>query len=171
MSIAGYAIVSGLRSEADEDVSVSTAPPGVGVYVDALSALVPAEVLIAHAAIMSKATTTTVKDEATEEVVTTVVPSPAFGWIYLALIVLSLILYVSVRKARSTWANLDYFRMFLPPLAFIGWTMGERVTLFDATFPTFDGLARFGIVVVGALAIGAVASFLGWSQNKAPTVP
>jgi hypothetical protein len=46
--------------------------------------------------------------------------------------------------------------MIIPPLAFVGWTMLQRSTAFDAVFPTMPQAAR----TVAALFLGAVVGGL-----------
>jgi hypothetical protein len=68
-------------------------PPGVTSYVDALSALVPAEVLALHAALLT-VTTTTVENPA-GEVVTTITEPGALKLVFWGLIVLCFIFYLA----------------------------------------------------------------------------
>jgi hypothetical protein len=54
------------------------------------------------------------------------------------------------------WDKLDYVRVAIAPLAFCGWTMLQRVTAFDAAFPTMNPIAR----TVTALFLGAILGTL-----------
>ena len=61
MSTLAYAAMTRVREAATPGTSTTTKPPGVKTYVDALTALVPAEVLAAHATILTFTTTTSGK--------------------------------------------------------------------------------------------------------------
>ena len=56
MSTIAYAQFTTRREAAAPGTSTSASPPGVKTYVDALAALVPAEVLTLHALILSVTT-------------------------------------------------------------------------------------------------------------------
>src|SRR5437762_8580560 len=53
-----YGAVTRKREEAESGKSTNEKPPGLSTYVDALAALVPAEVLALHAVVISRSTTT-----------------------------------------------------------------------------------------------------------------
>ena len=57
MSTIVYGALERKREEALPNTSSSQQPPGLTAYVDALSALVPAEVLALHAALLPLTTT------------------------------------------------------------------------------------------------------------------
>lgn len=58
MSTLAYASLTRRREQAPRGESMRNAPPGVNSYVDALAALVPAEVLSVHALILAVTTET-----------------------------------------------------------------------------------------------------------------
>ena len=58
MSSIAYGALTRKRQEAPANTSTLDEPPGLKTYVDTLAALVPAEVLAAHAAFMTIATST-----------------------------------------------------------------------------------------------------------------
>jgi drug/metabolite transporter (DMT)-like permease len=113
--------------------------------VDAFAALVPAEVLTLHALILP-VTTNTVK-------ATTEITQPGtLYWAFFGLLLLSVVLYAAPRLVARKWDRLDYLRTAIPPLAFVGWTMLQRATAFDAVFPNLAEAPR----TVGALFLGVV---------------
>src|SRR5260221_13525412 len=130
MSTWAYGALTRKREEAEPGTSTTTAAPGLRVWADSLAALVPAEVLMAHAAILA-ATTQTTRDAATGNVVTTITNPGALRIAFVVLIVASALLYAAghmVPTGIQQWHASDYLRMLIPPLAFIGWTMAQRAT-------------------------------------------
>jgi hypothetical protein len=113
--------------------------------VDAFAALVPAEVLTLHALILPVTTRTV--NAATE-----ITHPGTLSWAFLGLLLLSVVLYVAPRLVAGKWDRLDYLRTAIPPLAFVGWTMLQRATAFDAVFPNLAEAPR----TVGALFLGVV---------------
>ncbi len=93
VSTIAYGALTRKREQAEPDTSESENPPGVTTYVDALSALVPAEVLALHAALLT-VTTTTVENTA-GEVVTTITEPGALRFVFWGLIVLCVIFYLA----------------------------------------------------------------------------
>ncbi len=128
MSTLAYAAITTKREEAPPGTSNLASPPGVNTYVDALAALVPAEVLSLHAVILSVTT-------ATDNGTTQISAPETLYWSFFGLILLSIVLYVGPRLVAGKWDKLDYLRVAIPPLAFVGWTMLQRATAFDAIFP------------------------------------
>jgi len=54
-------------------------------------------------------------------------------------------------------------------LAFIGWTMLQRTTAFDAAWPDVSLNLRTAIAVIGAVVLGVSASALAYkADQKAP---
>jgi hypothetical protein len=155
MSTLAYAEFTTKREEAAPGSSSSQNPPGVSTYVDALSALVPAEVLTLHALILSA---TTKVDNAT-----TVISEPqTLRWAFVGLVVMSIVLYVAPRFSK--WDRLDYLRAAIPPLAFLAWTMLQRSTAFDAVAPALKDAPRTVTGLFLGVVLGLVAAALA---NKA----
>src|SRR5690348_8858480 len=90
MSTLAYATITRMRGEAPVNTSISTSPPGVQTYIDALAALVPAEVLVIHAVIVQEATDTR---KVAGKTVTTITDPTAMKWMFYAGIGLSMLLY------------------------------------------------------------------------------
>lgn len=169
MSTLMYSALTAKRKTAAENTSTTTSPPGVKTYVDAVAALVPAEVLALHAVIMATGATKTTKDPMTGEPVTTIVEPTTLKWTFVALIVITPILYVIglvVQKKRlQPW---DAARAALPALALVAWTMLQKATVFDAVAPDLRVFPRTVIALFGAVVIGAVAGLLGMKLDKEP---
>lgn len=157
MSTLAYAALTTKREQATPATSSSQNPPGVSTYVDALAALVPAEVLTLHALILS--VTTTKADK-----VTTITDPLTLRWAFAGLIVLSVLLYVASRLKNGSWDRLDFLRASIPPLAFVGWTMLQRSTAFDALAPDMKDAPRTVAGLFLAVLLGLAAAALA---NKA----
>jgi hypothetical protein len=109
MSTLAYAALTTRRIRATPGTSTTTSPPGVQGYVDAVAALVPAEVLSLHAVIVSMTT-------ATQNAVTTITHPGVLRWAFWGLIGLSAVLYLVPRF--RTPDRLDIARALIPPAAF-----------------------------------------------------
>jgi hypothetical protein len=162
MSTLAYAALTTKRKEAKPGFSASTSPPGVKGYVDALAALVPAEVLTLHGVILSY-TTRTQQDQAGNSVTAITDPGP-LRWSFFGLIVVSVVLY-SVPRVR-TWDRLDFVRMIIPAAAFVAWTMLQRATAFDAICPQCGNASRTSIALFCAVLLGVLANQLAYSADR-----
>ena len=159
MSTLAYAEFTNRREEAKPKTSTSTAPPGVKTYVGALAALVPAEVLTLHGLILS--VTTKSDGNATK-----ITAPETLAWAFLGLLVVSAGLYIAPRLMAQKWDTLDWFRMAIPPLALVGWTMLQRATAFDAVFPGMADAARTVTAVFLAVVLGAAATTLAFKADQ-----
>ncbi len=159
MSTAAYAMLTSKREQAQPGTSSTTSPPGVKSWVDALAALVPAEVLAVHAVIISF-TTSTVNNA------TQITAPETLKGVFVALVVVSAVLYWLVHRAQ--WDVWDYFRILIPPLAFVGWTMLQKTTAFDAVAPNLPEAPRFAIAVIGGVVLGAAATALSYRADQQP---
>jgi hypothetical protein len=168
MSILAYAKFTTLREEAQPYTSKSESPPGVTTYVDAMLALVPAEVLTLHALMLSATTKV-------ENNVTTITAPETLFWAFFGLLILSTGLYVAKRlsdiKKLQEWGSYDWLRMLIPPLAFIAWTMLQRATAFDAVYPGMSDATRTVIGLFLAVVLGASAAVLGENADKQEPPP
>ena len=174
MSTLGYAALTNARDKAQVGQSSSTSP-GVKLYIDALAALVPAEVLTLHGAIIS--ITTVRMDEATKPLAngTNTVPIPTTfidGEIitvtlaFWGLVALAALLYAGARILNGTWDKWDWLRILIPPFAFTGWTMLQRTTAFDAAFPGVDLVGRSVGALFLAVILGVVATALAYRADQ-----
>lgn len=162
MSTIAYAELTNRRDDASPGTSMTTSPPGVSTYVDALAALVPAEVLALHALIIS-ATTVVVGDTTTIEDATTL------RWAFWALAAFSAGLYAVPRWLKGHWDKLDFLRVLIPPAAFVGWTMLQRATAFDAAFPSLAQSPRTVIGLFFGAVLGALAIALAYKADQKRT--
>jgi hypothetical protein len=121
--------------------------------------LVPAEVLSLHAVILSVTTKTV---NATTQIIA---PDTLAGAFY-GLIVLSIVLYVAPRLMARKWDRMDYLRAVIPPLAFIGWTMLQRATAFDAIFPGMDEATRTVLALFLGVLLGLLAAALAYRADQ-----
>jgi hypothetical protein len=171
MSTIAYAAITPARGAPRPGISKTSGSRGVQTYVDTLAALVPAEILAAHAAILTVTTKTTDK--------TVVITEPgALGLAFYCLIVLSLFLYIASRAMMRKWERLDFLRMLIPPLAFIGWTMLQKATAFDAVVSpeSLSEAKRVVIAIIGGLALAGIAALLAYRAGNSgatltPLVP
>ena len=159
MSTLAYAALTTKREQAAPGTSTSGSPPGVSKYIDALAALVPAEVLTLHAVILSFTTST--KGSTT----TITAPGTLAGAFY-GLVGLSILLYVAPRFGRLD--RLDFFRAAIPPIAFVAWTMLQRATAFDAVAPGLDPAPRSVIALFVAVLLGLAAAALAHVADQKP---
>lgn len=164
MSTLAYAALTTRRDEANPGSSASSAPPGLRTWVDALAALVPAEVLGLHALILAF---TTAVHEGPEGHASTVVTEPVtLAAAFVGLCVVSAALYVGPRLRSRMWDRLDFLRAAIPPLAFAGWTMLQRSTAFDAIWPQLASAPRTVIALFLAVLLGLAASVLGYKADQ-----
>lgn len=137
--------------------AAATTGTGLSSYVDALAALVPAEVLTLHAVILTF--TTAKKDSGT-----IIEDADTLYYSFFGCILMTLIIY-AVAKRDSWDLKFDIPRMFIPALAFVGWTMIQRTTAFDAVFPDLPLSQRTAIGIFAAALLGIVAAKLAQVQK------
>lgn len=182
MSTVAYAQLTTKREEAAPGTSSSTSGPGIKSYIDAFAALVPTEVLTLHALIVAATTNTatTVAGSAATPVAaagvqslgttTTILPdgvqplTNAF-WI---LLLLSVVLYVVPRHFGGKWDRFDFIRALIAPLAFVGWTMLQRATAFDAAFPGVSSTERTVYALILGAVLGGVTAALAAKADEKP---
>lgn len=157
MSTLAFAALTNKRDEAAPGTSTTANPPGVSTFVDALVALVPAEVLTLHAVILT-ATTTTANN------VTKIDDPAALKLAFGGLIVLSIIFYVVPRFQK--WETLDFVRAAIGPLAFVGWTMIQKSTAFDAVAPNLSDARRTVIGLFLAVLLGVATAALARKADQ-----
>ena len=164
MSTLMYAAVTTKRLQAPSGESTTTAKPGLSTYVDAMAALVPAEVLAAHAVIISFATSST--GNAGHEI-TKIDNRGALQVSFYALMAISAGLFLGTRifSAKSMQPE-DYLRALVPPAAFVLWTMLQKATAFDAIAPSFTSSSRSIYAILLAIVVGGLAKALGVSADK-----
>src|SRR5687767_14453000 len=135
MATFAYALRTKQRESAAPGTSTTTSNPGSTTWLDAVAALVPAEVLAIHVFAVSKLTasaevaeggeiavtepgeTPQILEAGDEETVVTTITDPyALKWTFWALLAFSAAIYIF--KAWSNFNRLDMLRLFIPPAAF-----------------------------------------------------
>jgi hypothetical protein len=160
MSTLAYAQLTNLRDLAAPGTS-STTSPGVGTYADTLAALVPAEVLSVHALVISA--TTEMMDKGT-----VITDMPTLRLAFWGFLIVSVGFYIIPRWYGGRLDKLDYLRVLIPPLAFVGWTMLQRTTAFDAAFPSMTGTQRTVAGLFLAVVLAAGAATFAYSADQKP---
>lgn len=161
MSTLGYAAFTNARDRAPAGTSTDTNKPGVGTYLDALAALVPAEALSLHAVILTATTGPTADGKGTQ-----VTAPDTLWWAFFGLLVVAAGFYVGPRLVKGRWDGWDYLRAIIPPAAFVGWAMLQRVTAFDAVCPDLPAAPRTVIALFLGVALGAAASLLAYKADQ-----
>jgi hypothetical protein len=134
----------------------------VSRWVDAAAALVPAEVLALHAFIISIGTKTT---GAGEDAVTTFTHASGVSAAFWAMLLLCIAFYFAGSKS---FVKDDLIRMVIPPLAFVGWTMIQPNTAFDALgLKLDDDFARPAIAVFLIVALGILSGLMAKAADDA----
>ena len=68
-----------------------------------------------------------------------------------------------------SWDPGDILRALVPPAAFVLWAMLQPTSVFDGAWPDLDADIRWVVALFGAVALGAVASWLaGTADAQAP---
>jgi hypothetical protein len=155
-----------------------TSVAGVKQYVDAAAALVPAEVLAFHVFALQLTTKTIesvgkgqIAGKVDEKVTTAkgenvaVITDPkALKYVFIALVIGAAALYAIGHW--STWEKADWFRMAIPPAAFVVWTMLQKATAFDAVAPGLADTPRALIAAGAAVVLGIAARELAFTADK-----
>ncbi len=164
MSTFAYASLTNVRDDADPG-DAAAAKHEAGLAIDAMAALVPAEILGLHAVLLSFMTE---KASAVDGKVSTIISEPGtLAWSFWGLIVLTVVLYLFGRGPKH-FNTLDLIRVFIPPCAFVLWTMLQKSTAFDAAFPEMAFVERMAIALFGAVFLGALAAWLASKASAAP---
>ncbi len=167
MSTLAYAAMTRARETSKPGTSTTTNSPGVKTYVDAIAALVPAEVLVAHATILTFTTKTATN--LSGETTVSISDRPVLVGAFYALIGLSMLLYAAGRLMAAKWDKWDWLRVLIPPLAFVGWMMLQKATAFDAVAPVSQGFteaARNVIAIIGGVVLGVAAAALAYKADQ-----
>lgn len=163
MSTWVYATLTKRRLQGPSAISKSISLPDVSTYLDMVTALVPAEVLALHSTILSLTTKTELDREG--NLITTITEPGTLRWAFWGLIFASIVLSILPRLPIKDL--LDYFRILIPPAAFVAWAMLQKVTAFDAVFsPKLKGVDRTVIALFGAVLLGALAKVLADKADK-----
>lgn len=181
MSTLAYAQLTNAREAAPPGTSMSTGKPGIQTYMDAFAALVPAEVLTLHALVISvtteipkaagagaaaAASTASAASAAAARIIPEAVATLTYS--FWGLVAASAALYAAPRLMGGHWDRLDWLRMLIAPLAFVGWTMLQRTTAFDAAFPDLQQAPRTVMALFLGATLGAITAALAQQADKKP---
>jgi hypothetical protein len=162
-----YAAMTANREAAQSKTSQTTAP-GVKTYVDALAAIIPAEALTLHAAILGWTTGTGTGGKV-------VYKDPgALKASFVLLILLTIGLYVirhMMGSRKDKWGGTDFVRVAIPPAAFVAWAMIQTPSVFNAIW-TVRLDRRYIAAAFAAIILGVLAQQLGnVADNSTPKTP
>jgi len=160
MSSIAYGALTRKRNGAPKNKSMSEAGPAMKTYVDALAALVPAEVLAVHAVILTFTTSASEDGETT----TTITEPGTLEWVFWVLLGASAVLYVM--GLQHLPRGYGWLRLLIPPAAFLGWTMLQNPSVFDAIDSSLGQADRTAIALIGALLLGPIAAMLGGKADR-----
>jgi hypothetical protein len=163
LSSIAYGALTRKRNAGEKGKSTSEDAPGVKTYIDALAALVPAEVLAVHATIMTFTTSTS--DDGSET--TTITEPGTLEWVFWVLLAASAALYIFGLKHRPY--GYGWLRLLIPPTAFVGWAMLQNPSVFDAIDTSLAQSDRTAIALSGALILGPLAAALGSKADDSPS--
>ncbi len=172
MSTTAYGLLSAQRQAASQGKSKDEKSPGFGSYIDVVSALVPAEVLAANAALLPVMTSTEKKTGS--NAVTTITEPGTLKVVFWLSLASCIALYVAgqitrAKKERSKsgvadsaakWGFANYVRMLIPVGAYVVWTMLQKSTPFDAIDPGMSEPLRLTLAVFAAIGLGLLAKAL-----------
>lgn len=176
MSTVAFAQLTARRQKDDPDAPEAARKAPTGKYADIVAALIPAEVIAAHAVIVSQATEVKKADVTPDaaadpagtklEQVTDILDPTALKVAFWGLLVASILLYVFTKlRSGAPWGRLDYVRAAVPGLAFVTWTMLTEPSAFDGFDPgDLSDTTQVAIGVVAAVILGGVAKV---SQDSA----
>jgi hypothetical protein len=165
MSTFAYGALTRKRLQAKPGTSESDAPPGVGNYLDALAALVPAEVLSLHAVVLTFTTATST--DAQGQAVTAISAPGPLGFAFFVMLALTFVFFF-LGLGTVPPLGWDYVRAAIPPLAFVAWTMLQKSTAFDAVLPKMDPPLRGVVAVLLAVTLAALAAALAKKADQKP---
>ena len=181
MSTMAYGVISAQRQAAPQGESKEEKSPGFGSYVDVVAALVPAEILAANAALLPVMTSTS--EDPKGSAVTTITEPGTLKLVFWLSIASCIFLYVASQLSRAKkeraahgmgketakWGFANYVRMLIPAGAYVGWTMLQKSTAFDAIAPGMSQSLRLTLAVFAAIALGVVAKGLSdQADGQAP---
>jgi hypothetical protein len=153
--------------DAGDKATPTKARTKIPKFLDILTALVPVEVLAAHAFLLG-AVSQTAEPEDKGPVVMAITDQGAATLFWFLLLVAAIAFYAVPHIVKHGWDKADYFRALIPAAAFAAWTMVEKATLFDAV-TDWDNALRIGIGVGLALAALILSKALAdKAQEKTP---
>lgn len=181
MSSFAYGVLTGAREETEPVPKKGESSLGpVKAYIDAVAALVPAEILAFHALAL-QFTTESVEAKADETIpgaggesieaakadpVTVITDPTALKWVFVGLLIAAPLLYwLAHRREHASWHASDWLRMLVPALAFVAWTMLQKSTAFDALDVGMSDTARTLAAAALAVVLGLAATQLAYKAD------
>jgi len=166
MSSLLYGTMLRKREEADEGASQEEKPPGVKPIADALAALVPAEVLAIHAAVVSDQITTA--SNKAGELVTTIKDPTVLKVTFVVLLIASMVLYrFGLQQKVLQFDRFEWVGLFIPPIAFF-WTLLQEPSALDAWWGgALEGYRLLIVLVFGSILV-LIAQRLGAQIDQNP---
>jgi len=134
---------------------------------DLIAAIVPAEALAAHAAVLTWVSETS--DSALGPSVTHITHQTEAKWAWWGLVVLSALFYVVPHAFKKGWDAWDVGRALLPAAAFAVWTMLQPGSLFDA-ISHWNGRTQ-AIVAIALAGAVLLASKITADEAEAKVAP
>lgn len=160
MSVLGYGMRVREAVAGEGGVGVAAAEGGaegsessLKAFVDILAALIPAELIAAHGAILGFGTETIADPEGT----TRIANPDALRFFFFVLLITGPALYI-IGRGRNDWGRADVIRLLIPAVAFVGWTMLQRPSMWDAVEPNTPDVWRYGIPIAGSIVLGAIVA-------------
>lgn len=145
----------------------TTVSKPVSKLVDTVAALVPVEVLAAHAALLGAVSqSSNPGDQGPVQVAITDETWATRFW--LALLVVAVALYAIPHLVKHGWDRWDFIRALIPAGAFAAWTILQKATLFDAV-TDWTNLTRIGVGTF--LALGAVIASKALAETAQEKTP
>lgn len=170
MSTLMYGALTRKREEATPDTSTTSDAPGVRTYADALSALVPAEVLTTLAVLTPMFIDSKTAD-GSDDITTTITNVAALRISFWGLLIASMLLYVIGRivgKTKTKFEGWDLVRPLIPAAAFMGWVMLQQPEIFERAVVGWSAGVRSVVAVLGGLVLGGVAAALAYKADQNP---
>jgi hypothetical protein len=172
MSSLVYGAVNAQRESSPARKSKAEKPPGLGSYVDVLTALVPAEVLAINALLLSLFVKSSTGENG--DVITKITdPSAAKLMFWLSILGCIAFYFIGDRAKNQTLtvdtgllSNWNWLRALIPALAYVGWTMLQKSTPFDAVAPDMSEGSRVIVAVFLAAILAGVAKRLSDEADK-----
>jgi hypothetical protein len=128
----------------------------MGVFIDILAALVPAEVLAAHAAILSFTSKGGLDSDGNP--ITVITNPETLHWTFFVLLGSSVVLYLLAHPPMKKLR--DWLRLPIPPLAFLVWTLLQKPSAADVIWPNFQLPDRFAAAVLAAILLAGATKAL-----------
>jgi hypothetical protein len=145
----------------------TTATKPVSKLLDTVAALVPVEVLAAHAALFGAVSQNSDPGDSgpVQVTITDETWGTRFWW---GLILAAVLLYAIPHLAKHGWDRWDFIRAAIPGAAFVAWTLLDKATLFDAV-SDWSNLTRIGVgTLLALLAVIASKALAETAEQKTP---